>query len=86
MLLHEPYSCGELSIIISALIVVYHLGAPRAQVFEGNIEPENTAHIFVEKQVVAVHILDAHLLQADRFALPYTYCEVYAPADVSTNV
>ena len=42
--------------------------------------------LFVEKQVVSVTIPDAHVMEGDRVAIPYTYCEVYAPVDIMTNV
>ena len=42
--------------------------------------------LFVEKQVVSVTIPDAYVTEGDRVAIPYTYCEVYAPVDIMTNV
>ncbi len=40
--------------------------------------------LFVEKQVVAVKIEPAFVEGAS--AIPYSYCEVYAPSDIITNV
>ncbi len=52
---------------------------------EGSIEEENMPHLFVEKQVIAVTIRNAYL-DGTKEAIPYTYCEVYAPREIMSNV
>ena len=41
--------------------------------------------MYIEKQIIAVTIENAHL-GGGEMAIPYTYCEVYAPLEIKTNV
>ena len=47
---------------------------------------EDVPLVFAEKQMISVSIPNAFLFESDRISIPYTYCEVYAPAEVTTNV
>ncbi len=41
--------------------------------------------MYIEKQIIAVTIENAYL-GGGEMAIPYTYCEVYAPLEIKTNV
>ena len=36
-------------------------------------------HLFTDKQTFAVTIENAFVFEGDRVAVPFTYCEIYAP-------
>ena len=42
-------------------------------------------NLYLEKQIVAITIPNAFVTEGDRVAIPFTYCEVYAPVDIMTN-
>ena len=47
--------------------------------------PQHT-HVFREAAVQLVAVRDAFVYEAQRIAAIHTYCEVYAPLGVTTNV
>ena len=59
-------------------------GQPFANVLEGNAR--DYPLLFFEKQIIAVRIAEAHLIEGDRYGIPFSYCEVYAPRELMTNV
>jgi hypothetical protein len=62
-------------------IILFTLGLERPHVFEGSVD---LPYLFVDKQVIAVTIKDVYLNAPG--VLPFTYCEVYAPLGINTNV
>ena len=56
----------------------------RPHVFEGRV-PDDPLK-FVSKQLIAVSIPNAYFGGNGVYALPHTYCEVYAPIGLTTNV
>ena len=45
---------------------------------------EDSPLLFIEKDIITVTINDVYMEGSG--AVPYTYCEVYAPLDISTHV
>jgi hypothetical protein len=43
-------------------------------------------HRFVEKQVLAIELKDGFVVESDRYTIPFTTCEVYAPRGIMTEV
>ena len=60
------------------------IGQARAKVLEPTDAPD-VPLMFYEKQSIAVTIRGAILGGGDA-AIPHTYCEVYAPLGIKTNV
>ncbi len=78
---------GMLSCLIApSLCPTFHLGPEKANVLDGDFE--NIPLIFKDKQVISVNIPDAFLEGgSDTYAaIPFTYCEVYAPQEHMTKV
>ena len=42
-------------------------------------------HVFAEKQIISVEIPNAYM-EGGEEVIPYTYCEVFAPSDIVTQV
>ena len=55
---------------------------PQPHVLEG--PAEDSPLMFSDKEVIEVNISNAYMEGAG--AVPYTYCEVYAPSELSTMV
>ena len=58
-------------------------GFAQPNVLEGAFE--QLPHYFVEKQTLLVQLPQAFVIGADQ-AIPFTYCEVFAPTWLMTNV
>ena len=61
-----------------------HPGQPNA--FSLNDDAGYHPLRFIEKQIIMLEIPNAFMKQGDGYPLIYTYCEVYAPRDMTTNV
>ena len=59
------------------------IGMAQANMLEGPLF--SSPHVFVEKQVIAVTIANA-FLDGTTEAIPYSYCEVYAPTELMSDV
>jgi hypothetical protein len=57
-------------------------GQPQPFVLEG--PGEDSPLLFIEKDIITVTI--ENVFMDGHGAVPYTYCEVYAPTDISTHV
>ncbi len=61
------------------------IGTKKVRVFEGSVEAENSPHVFVDRQIIAVNIADAFMDGVDE-AIVYSPCEVYSPRGVMAKV
>ena len=74
------FSASMLSIL---LINRIFLGVAHAKSLQGLLA--DVPLMFTDKQLISINIPNAYL-DGDRVAIPYTYCEVYAPLEIMSKV
>ena len=57
-----------------------------ASILNVDASHEAVPQSFAEKQVIAVSVPRAYLVESDHAAIPFTYCEVFAPRGIMSFV